>query len=194
MTVKPWHLLSLGASAIAILIGLHLLASLSGPSSSDAVDAIAAAKTWVDVAKGWHQTRIALKAREDAHADSARAAAARAAAHHAIDVALAGELVHAKTAADSNPILIRLVSAARAEASSWHDAFLALGRAKAASDSALAQADALLARGQAVTAAVTKVADCHLLGLGFLPRCPSRNASFVLGLGVGAIAVLAVHR
>lgn len=29
------------------------------------------------------------------------------------------------------------------------------------------------------------VSDCHIAGLGFLPRCPSRTASFVLGAGVG---------
>lgn len=37
---------------------------------------------------------------------------------------------------------------------------------------------------------VLQVADCRLLGIGFLPRCPSRNASLLLGVGVGATAVL----
>lgn len=38
-----------------------------------------------------------------------------------------------------------------------------------------------------------KVVDCHLLGLPFAPRCPSRLASLGIGLVVGAGAVLTAH-
>ena len=41
--------------------------------------------------------------------------------------------------------------------------------------------------------AVLTVADCHMLGVGFLPKCPSRTLSAVLGLGTGAVAVLVVR-
>lgn len=37
-----------------------------------------------------------------------------------------------------------------------------------------------------------KVVDCHMLGVRFLPRCPSRTTSFVLGVGT-AIVVTVVH-
>lgn len=39
---------------------------------------------------------------------------------------------------------------------------------------------------------VVAIADCHLLGVSFLPRCPSRTLSFFLGLGAGAIVVVVV--
>ncbi len=191
MSFKPWHLVSLGAVAIAMLVGLHLLATLSGPSSPEVADAIADAKTWVQVAKGWHGTRIALQAREDVHADSARAAADSAATHHAADVARDAELVHAQTAADSVPVLVAQRDAARAEAASWHDAFLELGRAKAVADSALAHADSIIARGRAITAAVTKVADCRILGVKFFPRCLSRMHSFEAGALIATVLIVA---
>lgn len=190
MTVKPWHLVSLGTGAIAILAVLRLLATLSGPSSRDAVDAIADAKTWVQVAKEWHFNRIVIQAREEAHADSARAAAGSAATHHAADVARDAKLVHAKTAADSVPILVGQRDAARAEAASWHDAFLEFGRAKAVADSALAHADSIIARGRAITAAVTKVADCRILGVKFFPRCLSRMHSFEAGALVATVLIV----
>lgn len=38
------------------------------------------------------------------------------------------------------------------------------------------------------------IADCRMLGLRFLPRCPSRTVSAVLGLGIGATAVLVSGR
>jgi hypothetical protein len=37
---------------------------------------------------------------------------------------------------------------------------------------------------------VLTVADCHILGVSFLPRCPSRTVSFVLGAAAGATVVL----
>lgn len=53
-------------------------------------------------------------------------------------------------------------------------------------NAAEARVDAL----EKVVAQGLKVVDCHLLGIGFLPRCPSRTASFGIGAGAGALAVL----
>lgn len=41
-----------------------------------------------------------------------------------------------------------------------------------------------------VVAQGIKVVDCRILGLPFAPRCPSRTASFGIGAGAGALAVL----
>jgi len=41
--------------------------------------------------------------------------------------------------------------------------------------------------------AVLTVADCHVLGAKWLPRCPSRTASAVMGLGTGVAATLILH-
>lgn len=38
--------------------------------------------------------------------------------------------------------------------------------------------------------ATVAIAECRMLGLRFLPRCPSRTVSAVLGLGVGATVVI----
>lgn len=37
---------------------------------------------------------------------------------------------------------------------------------------------------------VLRVADCHILGAKFLPRCPSRTVSFLVGAGTGVVLVL----
>jgi hypothetical protein len=44
------------------------------------------------------------------------------------------------------------------------------------------------------TAALLRVADCHMLGVHFLPRCPSRTVSAAVGAGVGAVIVLVARR
>ncbi len=36
--------------------------------------------------------------------------------------------------------------------------------------------------------------DCHLLGVRFLPRCPSRVASFGIGTTLGILGTLLLHR
>lgn len=38
--------------------------------------------------------------------------------------------------------------------------------------------------------ATLTVAECHILGVGFLPKCPSRTAAFLLGAGGASLAIL----
>lgn len=38
------------------------------------------------------------------------------------------------------------------------------------------------------------IADCRLLGVKFLPRCPSRTTSTIIGIGVGAAVTLTTLR
>ncbi len=45
---------------------------------------------------------------------------------------------------------------------------------------------------QNLTATLT-VADCRMLGVKFLPRCPGRTASFLLGAGAAALALVATR-
>lgn len=51
-------------------------------------------------------------------------------------------------------------------------------------------AEARVSALEKVVAQGIKVVDCRLLGIGFLPRCPSRTASAAIGLAVGAGAVV----
>ncbi|HEX9239192.1 MAG TPA: hypothetical protein VF910_00880 [Candidatus Bathyarchaeia archaeon] len=41
--------------------------------------------------------------------------------------------------------------------------------------------------------ATLMVADCHIGGLRWLPRCPGRTLSFLIGAGGASIALLAMH-
>ena len=38
--------------------------------------------------------------------------------------------------------------------------------------------------------ATLTIADCHIAGVKFFPRCPSRLASGLIGIGTGALAIL----
>lgn len=65
---------------------------------------------------------------------------------------------------------------------------------KARADSMRAEnAEARITDLERNLAATLTVADCHLLGAHFLPRCPSRTAMFVIGVAGGAITYAAVH-
>jgi len=42
-------------------------------------------------------------------------------------------------------------------------------------------------------AATLTVAECHIGGIHWLPKCPSRTASFLIGAGGASLALLATH-
>ena len=65
---------------------------------------------------------------------------------------------------------------------------------KAFADSTRAdRAEARVQTLEANLAATLTVADCRILGVKFLPRCPSRNVSFVVGAGLTAVAFVATR-
>jgi len=41
---------------------------------------------------------------------------------------------------------------------------------------------------------VLTIADCHILGASWLPKCPSRTASFLIGGGTGGVLALVLGR
>jgi hypothetical protein len=179
------------AGAIGLFLVLRVLGRLSGPSSSQAADAIADAKTWLGAAKIHHAARIQIAAAGQASADTARADSADAVHHETADHQRDAALTLARTAADTIPILLAQLADARAANARWADAFAKLARSRTADSLRADQAEAELARGQVVAAAVTKVADCRILGVGFFPRCLSRVHSFEAGvLTTVAIVVL----
>ena len=56
------------------------------------------------------------------------------------------------------------------------------------------RAESRVAELEANLHATLEVAECHLLGAHFLPRCPSRTAMFFLGAGSATAAILISHR
>jgi len=100
--------------------------------------------------------------------------------------ALRGQLREALTPQDTIRIQVILVDSLTAQRDS-------LTLAEAFQRARAERTEARVSLLEANLTATLKVADCHIGGLRWLPRCPSRNLSALLGLGTGAIAVLALH-
>jgi hypothetical protein len=92
------------------------------------------------------------------------------------------------------PILLEQRDSARAAVATWAQAFAALTLKDRAdslqADAAEAAADSAAARIRAVL----PIADCHWLGVGFLPRCPSRTVNFLVGGALVELANLLTRR
>lgn len=101
-------------------------------------------------------------------------------------VRLAGELTQDTVARDSARTLLAIRDTLTAQRDSLLSAVrLLTGRAE--------MAESRVASLEANLRATLAVADCHLLGAHWLPRCPSRTTMFVLGVAGGAITYAAVH-
>lgn len=134
----------------------------------------------------------------------------RAAAHHATSrgtVAIATataadttvarlkqELAAALTVRDSVTKLLAEVVVLTAQRDSAYAAAVAFRRASIADSMRADFAVARVADLEANLAATLRVADCHILGARFLPRCPSRTASLAIGAGAGALTILLTGR
>ena len=91
------------------------------------------------------------------------------------------------------PLLIMTPLELRGQVAAWQAVARHWELAFRAESATAAYANGRIADLETSTSNLLTVADCHIAGLGFLPRCPSRTVSFVIGLGAGAVAVLATH-
>lgn len=128
-----------------------------------------------------------FRVRQAALAGRAKQALAASVAKERVIQALRGQLQQARTPQDTIRIQVVLVDSLTAQRDSLSLAE-ALQRARAE------RAEARVTLLEMNLQATLTVADCHIGGLSWLPRCPSRNLSALLGLGTGAILVLALHR
>lgn len=94
-------------------------------------------------------------------------------------------MVQWRTIADTASTDSARVDAWKAAANECQVALLACSERALLAEARVRELEPLLVRGVAI-------ADCHVLGLGFMPKCLSRAQSFVLGaaLGMGAMVVL----
>jgi len=97
------------------------------------------------------------------------------------------------TARDSVGTYRQLVDTITSQRDSARSAIAALYFRITADSTRAATAELRVAQLEANLRATLTVADCHLLGAGWLPRCPSRTAMFFLGAGTGAVVALALH-
>jgi hypothetical protein len=189
---RPTLLLVAGAAAVLLVFWLfaHWEAQIAGRDQAT----IAAAQQWLKAGAARRAERAALLAQAQTSALRAAALAREARRHAAGDSLLNAGLDRATTAVDSLPIVLAQRDSARAAVASWADAFAALTVARVADSTRADRAEAALAEGERHLTGVVEIADCHLLGIGFLPRCLSRTASLVVGGLVGAGAAVVALR
>jgi Tfp pilus assembly protein PilE len=77
-------------------------------------------------------------------------------------------------------------TALRAAVGACSTALLACSERALLAEARVAELEPLLTRG-------LKIVDCRVMGLRFMPRCPSRTASFFVGAGLGAAGALLVQ-
>lgn len=157
-------------------------------------DAGIVARAHAALAQGqsFRQHLAKLRSAAQAQADSARRWKAAAVAQGAALIRLDAQLAQMRTPAESLPVVLaqrdtalQLASFWQATASRWELAYRADSMRAVSLESRLTLLEANLA-------ATLTVADCRLLGLHFLPRCPSRNTAAVVGVGVGIVGTLLV--
>jgi hypothetical protein len=176
-------------AAVIVFVVLPKLDSL-WPGAREDARTIQTAKDWLHAGQTRRAQIDRLVAARNAAVAAARASAAEAAIHHAAAAALAGQLALAKTARDSVPILVSEFHALAAENLNLATAYANALTALHADTVAIVKLTTNLADATRNLQGVVKVADCHMLGLSFLPKCLSRTASAAVGAAAAAVAVV----
>lgn len=165
---------------VAAAIFLYMFAQWQQRAATEDQGPIRAARVVLAMKHSFEASNGALAKRAEQALGSARTSAQAV-------LRLRGQLREALTPQDTIRIQVILVDSLTAQRDSLSLAG-AFQRARAE------RAEARVSLLEQNLAATLNVASCHLLGVKWLPSCPSRNASLVLGLGTGAIAILALHR
>jgi hypothetical protein len=136
------------------------------------------------------QTALAMghsfRLRQDSLTKRAERALAASTAKDRVIQGLRASLAHDSTPRDSMVTYVYLTDSLTAQRDSLYRAVRLLTVRAERAESRVAELEANLH-------ATLEVAECHLLGAHWLPKCPSRTAMWLLGVGTGAVAVLVTH-
>lgn len=145
------------------------------------------------IGKAWRARQAKLAAIAAAAVQTGRDWKAKAIAAAPAGAQLEAALAAATTAQDTNVARLHQVEFYQDQALAWEQSSRAFENAWRADSARAASAEARVAELERHLAGVLTVADCHILGASFLPRCPSRNVAFVLGAGAAAAGILATR-
>jgi hypothetical protein len=182
-------ILTIAAAAVA----LYAFGMCQARSGREDAAIIRSAEQALAVGKAYRARQAQLGAIARAQADSAAAWKRRAQARDPRIAQLDTALAQATTARDSNVVLGQQNLELRGQVADWQVAFGRLDLARLADSTRADRAEARVALLEQHLAATLTVADCRMLGLRFLPRCPSRLVSAALGAGATAVAFVATR-
>lgn len=188
--LKPWRWLAVPLLGVAA----YALGHCTGTSSAHDALAIQQAEAALAQGKAYRLQLAKLGAIAQVAKDSAREYERRFSQRGALIRQLDTALSRATMARDTIPILLQQNLSLRGQVSDLQQANgslqSALRAAEAQSVLAQARADSL----ESHLRSTLQVAECRWDLLIMHPRCPSRIAVAVIGLGVGAVGALVVHR
>jgi len=175
-------------------IALYLFGKWTARQGLEDQGIIRAAEQALATGNAWRARNAKLAAIARANADSARSWKGKAIAAAPEGAQLAGALAAAATIRDSNAVLTHQAAFYQQQAFFWENSSRGFERAWLADSTRAASAEARAVELERHLASVLTVADCHILGAKFLPRCPGRTTAFVVGAGVTALAFVATRR
>lgn len=171
----------------------YYLGQWSGAQGSEDHTAIVAAERALAAGKAWRARRVTLLAAAQAHADTARRLAAQAETREPVIVALDTVIARATSSGDSLAGLVMQNVQLRRQSAERGAALIQMTRARWADSTRADDAERRVTDLELHLDHILDIADCHLLGVKFLPRCPNRTVSFVAGLVGGAALVVIVR-
>lgn len=174
-------------------VALYLFGRWQSAQGRESGAIITQARQSLASGKAYRARQFALQQIARSNMALAREAQRVASIRGALIAKLDTALDRASTVRDSMPIVLRQVVELRGQVSDLLFANLKLERARFGDSTRADEAEGRVAELERNTASLLTVGDCHIAGVRFLPRCPSRTVSLVVGLGIGAVGVLAIH-
>lgn len=179
---------------VVAAIALYVFAQWTERQGLEDQGIIRGAEHALATGQAWRARQAKLAAIARAAVQTGRGWKAKAEAAAPAAAQLAATLTLATTARDSNGVLVHQVEFYRGQSLAWEESSHAFERAWLADSTRAGSAEARVTDLEQHLAQVLTVADCRLLGVKFLPRCPGRTTAFVLGAGAAALAIVATRR
>jgi hypothetical protein len=185
---RYWYFIILG-----ILLLIYWFGRWQSAQGRESGTIIANARQALASGKAYRARQVALQQIAISNMNLAREAQRGYQVRGALIVKLDTALSRATTMAESLSTVQQQNVQLRGQVSDLLVANLRLERARLADSTRADHAEIRVAELERHLAATLTVADCHIAGVAFLPRCPSRTVSAVLGIGLGVTGMLLIR-
>lgn len=181
------------ATIVLGVLALYVFAQRQQSQGAESGSVFDAAAHELHMHKAWEARSAKLAAIAQAAAQNGRRWKAKAEVAAPAAAQLDATLAAATTMRDSNGVLVHQVEFYRGQSLAWEESSHAFERAWLADSTRAGAAEARVTELEQHLAQVLTVADCHILGAKFLPRCPGRTTAFVVGAAGTAVAFIATR-
>ena len=185
--------ISLLAIGVVVAILLYFLGHADGAAAAEDAQVFQNAALVLHAGKAYRARQALFERTAQALRDSARSQGTTARIRGTLVAKLDSALSQSTTQAESLSVVLVQRDTLKAQVTLWQAIAHRWELADRADSTRAALAEARNTILERNLSATLGVAECHLLSVHWLPKCPSRTAMYVLGIGTGAIAVLATR-